>query len=353
MDLFVPTNNTYIANGFVSHNSTSISCNEVSYAFEPVFGLIWTKVIQNSDGTETRMPFVNNEFKNACKEMNIALTDNIIKKIQNNKGSCQGIDEIPQEIQDIFITAHDLGWKRKIDMQSKGQRYITLAISSTCNLPKEATIEDVEEAYLYAWEKGLKGITVYRDGCLSLQPVDFGGDKEEEKKEEVLTNNKKIKRPIKRIGTTVEVNTPHGKLFLTGNKTPDGKLFEMFIRLGQQGHVTNIAFDALGRVISKALQWQVPEVELIETLHDCGGYNFRFRLDDNIESMEPCDSVVDAISKIMNYHFCNSPVNIIESTVTQSGLKKCPQCNQMTLATETGCRGGTCLDPKCGYSKCG
>lgn len=70
-----------------------------------------------------------------------------------------------KELPDYFVTAPELDYKKRIDMQSVLQKYVDSAISSTINLPNETTIEEVADIYMYAWEKGLKGVTVFRDGC--------------------------------------------------------------------------------------------------------------------------------------------------------------------------------------------
>lgn len=64
-----------------------------------------------------------------------------------------------------FVTSHDILWKERIDLQAAAQEYVDTAISSTINLPKDISLEEVESLYMYAWEKGLKGVTIYRDGC--------------------------------------------------------------------------------------------------------------------------------------------------------------------------------------------
>ncbi len=79
------------------------------------------------------------------------------------------------KLPEYFVTAMTLNWKDRINMQSLWQKYIDASISSTVNLPKEATVEDTMDLYMYAWEKGLKGCTIYRDGCKRggiLKPVD-------------------------------------------------------------------------------------------------------------------------------------------------------------------------------------
>lgn len=70
-----------------------------------------------------------------------------------------------KDLPEYFITAHELNYHQRVDMQAIWQKHIDASISSTCNLKHEATVEDVADLYMYAWKKGLKGITVYRDGC--------------------------------------------------------------------------------------------------------------------------------------------------------------------------------------------
>ncbi|NLW21864.1 MAG: adenosylcobalamin-dependent ribonucleoside-diphosphate reductase [Tissierellia bacterium] len=70
-----------------------------------------------------------------------------------------------EDLPDYFVTALDLDYKKRIDVQAAWQQYIDASISSTVNLPNETTVEEIEELYIYAWKKGLKGITIYRDGC--------------------------------------------------------------------------------------------------------------------------------------------------------------------------------------------
>lgn len=322
--------------------SISITC-DASYAFEPCFALIWSKKLVDRPD---ELYFVNKEFEVACANAGIELTPDLQKKIKANKGSCQGIDEIPKEIQKIFVTAHDVGWRKKIEVQGAGQRWITLAISSTCNLPSSATVEDVAESYKLAWQNKLKGITVYRDGCLDTQPVNFGAN--DDKKEEEFPILTPMKRPMKRDGSTIEINTPHGKLYLTGNSTKSGRLFEVFMRMGQQGHVTNILLDALGKVTSKALQYGVPIDAIVDTMRTCGGYSFFFKMDDDAERSQSAESVVDALAKIIDFHFNN---NNNKTICTDEALHQCPQCKQYTLVMGAGCKGGSCNN--CGFSACG
>lgn len=70
-----------------------------------------------------------------------------------------------EDLPEFFITTSNLNYKDRIDVQAAWQQYIDASISSTVNVPNEFTVEEVEDLYIYAWERGLKGITIYRDGC--------------------------------------------------------------------------------------------------------------------------------------------------------------------------------------------
>lgn len=69
------------------------------------------------------------------------------------------------DLPDFFVTAMTLNWKDRINTQAVWQQYIDASISSTVNLPKDITVEEIKELYIYAWQMGLKGVTIFRDGC--------------------------------------------------------------------------------------------------------------------------------------------------------------------------------------------
>lgn len=78
------------------------------------------------------------------------------------------LDMTVEEIKDVFpwvVEAHDIPWASRVILQSTMQKYVDNAISSTVNLPHDATVDDVFNIYIAAWRSGCKGITVFRDGC--------------------------------------------------------------------------------------------------------------------------------------------------------------------------------------------
>jgi len=98
-----------------------------------------------------------------------------------SKYNIDNVDELP----DYFVSSHDIPYEKRIDVQSAFQEHIDASISSTINLPNEATVTDVKNLYMYAWKKRVKGVTIYRDGCsregiLSTEKTEKKGEMEEQ-----------------------------------------------------------------------------------------------------------------------------------------------------------------------------
>jgi ribonucleoside-diphosphate reductase alpha chain len=321
--------------------TSGISC-DCSYGIEPLFALCYNKKISDSTDNWT---FTNKQFEEAMNNIPKPkrLLKNIYKDIANNKGSCQGIDGVPEDIQEIFITAHDISWKDRIQMQAHIQQNISNSISSTINLPNETTVEEIEQIYEYAFDMKLKGITVYRDGCKENQPISFG---QKECKEFIVEKPTLMQRPIKRIGETCELNTPHGRLFITGNKDEDGKLFETFLRIGKQGSLNNLLIDALSRCISKSLQSGLTLDVFTDTLRGNKEIPFRFKLDENQEEPFYAESLVDAVGIVFQEIFLKEKTRNEKSEI----LKLCPNCGKWGVDPSGCSRGGVCLF--CSFSNC-
>ena len=136
---------------------------DCSNGMEPAFALVFEKRV-----TVGRFFYTNKILEATLKE-NGLYSDEIIEKIADNYGSVKGLDEIPQWMQDVFVTAMDIHWADHLMAQGVWQNWIGNAISKTINMPYDVTVEDVKSAYLLAHELGLKGMTVYRDGSRHKQ----------------------------------------------------------------------------------------------------------------------------------------------------------------------------------------
>ena len=136
---------------------------DCSNGMEPAFALVFEKRV-----TVGRFFYTNKILEEALRDEGI-YNDEILEKIADNYGSLKGIDEIPQWMQDVFVTAMDIHWADHLMAQSVWQDWIGNAIAKTINMPYDVTAEDVKSSYLLAHELGLKGMTVYRDGSRHKQ----------------------------------------------------------------------------------------------------------------------------------------------------------------------------------------
>jgi ribonucleoside-diphosphate reductase alpha chain len=376
--------------------STALSA-DCSYSTEPQFGLIWTKILDNGE----TMEFLNPEFE---KALNSVLRcgkyardkDEVIREIKRNKGTLKNtyFPEEYQWIRDVFVTAHDIPNEQRIEVQAAAQKNITMAVSSTVNLPKSASTEDVAKIYLMAWEKDLKGITVYRDGSLDDQPIDFGTETESQQahteaeqhdpstkessvtlssdetqiKEEPLSltlesfeYTQPLDRPDNLSGTTKKILTGSGELYLTVN-WHNGRPFEVFATIGKGGRSMAAKAEAIGRLVSLALRCGVHIDHIIKQLEGIGGDYPIFQNGGLIKSIP--DAIASVLREIRNQvdevqelsnEWDTKPYNSNEWSTKnpnewECGLEVCPECGQPALRRDAGCRGGICTI--CGFSNC-
>jgi ribonucleoside-diphosphate reductase alpha chain len=361
--------------------SISISA-DCSYGWEPLMALVWEKPLVESNEV---LKIIHPQFEKDLEELiknkqfqSIKTKKEIINDVVKHNGSIQNIGYFPQHMKNIYKVAHDIDPIFKVSMQGAGQKWISMAISSTTNLPNYATQDDVENIFKVAWKNGLKGITVFRDGCRSNQIVQFGKQKID--KEKTLKKLPKIieERPIKRNGSTVEINSPHGKFYVTVNFV-NNKPIEMFFSVGKQGGLVNVVIDALARICSKGLQAGMDMGWIVDTLEGLKGDTpFWFKIADDQEKSTQAQSIVDALSKVLFYHFMPDEDRVIleynpdneeiyaddrDWTKTQSKMNEledtcesfvnfesCPECHKEGLTHRTGCRGGECVF--CGFTNC-
>src|SRR5690606_23589929 len=134
---------------------------DCSGGIEPLFAVAF---MRNQAGV--LMPDVNKDFVRIAEDQGW-FSDALMKRIAE-EGHIH-FDEVPPEVQRVFVTAHDVTPEWHIRMQAAFQEFVDSAISKTCNFPHEATEAQVREIYLQAYRSGCKGVTVYRDGCRPAQ----------------------------------------------------------------------------------------------------------------------------------------------------------------------------------------
>lgn len=162
-----------------------------SGGIEPLFGLVFSRLILDN----TEMLEINPIFKNYMIKHNL-YSEELMKKIAID-GSIAHINNIPENVKKIFVTAHDVTPYWHVKMQAAFQLHTDNAVSKTVNFVESATRDDIKETYILAYKSHLKGITVYRNNSRTFQPMNL--KKEEKKSEKII--KEKIKNPEKTIQT--------------------------------------------------------------------------------------------------------------------------------------------------------
>ncbi len=156
-----------------------------SSGIEPLFAISFIRNILDN----TEMVEVNPLFEKIAREKEF-YNEDLMRKIAR-RGSIHGIEEIPEEVENVFVTAHEVTPEWHVKMQAAFQRHTDNAVSKTVNFPFTATTDEVEEVYLLAYKLGCKGVTIYRDGSRSNQVLNIESVKKtkEDKKEDKTEDN--------------------------------------------------------------------------------------------------------------------------------------------------------------------
>jgi len=258
-----------------------------SSGIEPLFAVAF---MRNQAGA--LMPDVNEDFVRIAKERGF-YSEDLMRRIAE-EGHIH-FPEVPEEVQRVFVTAHDISPEWHVRMQAGFQEYVDSAISKTTNFPHNATEEDVRKIYELAYKLNCKGVTVYRDGSRDNQVLSTGATKtpaqqqaEAEKVGELegrleqlqaalkaaneravaaehqaqQIRRQKRKRPAVLKGTTRKMSSPIGDVFVTINEDESHVPFEVFATLGKAGSIAMADTEAIGRLISLALRFGVPISEV-------------------------------------------------------------------------------------------
>ncbi|TET25040.1 MAG: vitamin B12-dependent ribonucleotide reductase [Candidatus Cloacimonadota bacterium] len=152
--------------------------SNTSSGIEPLFAIAYIRNVMDN----TELLEVNPCFEEVAKNVGF-YSENLMREIAK-KGAIQDIDEIPDDVKRVFVTAHDIGPGWHVKMQAAFQKYVDNAVSKTVNLPHMATPEQVKEVYSLAYDLGCKGVTIYRDGSKKSQVLNIGSvNRSSEKKD--------------------------------------------------------------------------------------------------------------------------------------------------------------------------
>ena len=318
-----------------------------SSGIEPVFALAFEHRVKGPDG-ERVLPFVSETFERLGRQRGF-YTEALMAEVAR-RGSLHGLAGVPDDARAVFKTAHEIDYTWHVRHQAAFQRHTDNGVSKTINLPREATTDDVANAYLLAWEEGCLGITVFRDGCKGSQVLTAG--LREEAASDLEVSERGVKpRPHSLVGRTYRMETPIGTAFITVNDTESGDPFEVFVQVGKAGTDTMAVAEALGRLVSLVLRLPSPlsaERRLEEVINQLsrigGGQPTGF-------GAAKVLSLPDALARTLGEHI-GQPRRDAASGASAAGLRRvgdlCKECGQATVIYEEGCK--KCLS--CGYNEC-
>ncbi len=239
----------------------------------------------------------------------------------------------------VYVTAYDISTQQHVNVTGIFAHFVDSGISKTVNLPNNATVEDVRRVYHDCYNMGCKGITIYRDGSRSYQPIEV--KKEEESTPEPENKYKKVKeRPgLVVYGKTIKDKTPWGSMYVTMNF--DGKdPFEIFVNVGKSGSELKAMTEALSRVISIGLRSGCSLEDFIDTLKGLSGKEYwMLKFNDNYVVRSIPDAIALMLEKLIDRETTNARLS------DKSML--CPECGS-PLEMISGCE--YCFS--CGYSPC-
>lgn len=204
-------------------------------------------------------------------------------------------------------------YKGHIDMMAVTQPFISGAISKTVNIPESATVEEIANTYVYAWERGLKAVAIYRENSKRSQPLNTRkteGEVVKKEKEVVSTIIKRAKLPQTRRSLTHKFDIAGHEGFITIGLYDDGKPGEIFVTMHKQGSTIRGLMDAWATSVSLNLQqgWKVNDLFGKFRHHKFEPAGFVKNSDDGelnsrIKPIRNAASIVDYVAQFMLNNF--------------------------------------------------
>nr|HQH62572.1 TSCPD domain-containing protein [Clostridiales bacterium] len=327
----------------------------VSSGVEPIFSYVYTRSVMD----KTDMLEINPTLRDLLQEEGLYSQE--MMDLIAEHGTIAHIEEIPEDIRRVFVSAHDISPFYHIKMQAAFQEYTDNAVSKTVNFPAEATQEDVAEVYRLAFKLGCKGVTSYRDGSRGQQVLNLAGKKDSPVPEAVAEDSNGVPyvvmprpRPDVTKGVTEKVETGCGNLYITCNYDERG-ICEVFTNTGKAGGCPSQS-EATARLVSVSLRSGIDVNTIVGQLRG-------IRCPSTIRQPgRKCTSCPDAIGRVIqkviaSNGFKEGGLELAEQVVKAapktdehliaSQIRKCPECG-----AKVEHEGGCVICRECGYSKC-
>lgn len=305
----------------------------VSGGIEPIFEISYNRKTESLHG----------------KDVSYRVYTPIVKKYME-KNNLSDENELPE----YFITSKKLNYIDRINMQSVWQNRIDASISSTVNVPNDFTIEEVEQLYLYAHEKGLKGVTIFRDGCKRLGILTTEPTTDVTKKEDTIKRGHVVDVNDDVIGLKRKIITGCGSLHCTAffDKN-NGNLLETYLSKGSTGGCNSFMI-GLSRMISLASRGGVGIDDIVDQLNStgsCPSYAVRSATKRDTSKGACCPMAIGNALKDMFVDVrCQLGITSMkqEEPIQKALVKNpCPVCGSELQFT-----GGCNFCVECSYSKC-
>jgi ribonucleoside-diphosphate reductase alpha chain len=303
-----------------------------SSGIEPLFALSYKRHILDGD----EFIEVNPYFEEVAKREGF-YSEELMRKLAEGV-SLQDIEEVPEPIKRVFVTAHEITPEWHVKMQAAFQRHTHNAVSKTVNFPREATPEDVAKVYMLAYEEGVKGITIYRDGSRKGQVLTTG--KTQKTAEGAVLSPRKRSKTTS--GVTERVTTGCGYIYVTVNSDDEG-ICEVFSTLGKAGGCAQAQLEAICRLISLALRSGVDVASVVRQLRGIRCPSIAW------EEGKSILSCADAIASVLEKHTTGyeGKPRAEDYGLVKNLAGQCPDCGNLLVYQE-----GCFVCPSCGYTKC-
>ncbi len=322
---------------------------------EPFFAIVYTRynakaldALKKGETPDAKDVFfeINPLFKEIARQngyFGLAEHD-LWNRVSENHKAVRGIKEIPESVQRLFPTAHDVPVDIHVRVQAAFQAHVDNGVSKTINLPNSASVEDVRRAYTQAYELGCKGITIYRDGSKAQQVLSLAP----------TPTKMKRRDPATAFGVSSEyyqIKTGYGPLHIHINYDERGP-YQVFSNIPPLGTEISALTSLVGILLSKYMAEGGDPIRILKHLNSVKG-------DKPVGFGENrVNSIAHALAIALRQHLKKTGWITEEEAGQKAKLdlaalpqaEYCPKCYSSNIAHESGCSGPTCHD--CGYSEC-